>query len=115
MMQIKLTRDQARAVRENFLNYLVQLADMKVRDSEKNIDENLNCRVIRSLTNDIKKKYDKKLLTASNTLRFNFTDAEGITLYKLLMFHPMPANQYWYLNLRDMICESLHRQICEPS
>lgn len=114
MMQIKLTRDQARAVQRNFLNYLGQVAEMKVLDSAKNIDENLNCRVIRSLMRDIAKKYEKKLLTAANTLRFNFTDAEGITLYKMLMAVPVPADQFWYCNLRTHICDTLHRQISEP-
>jgi len=114
MMQIKLTRDEARTVRERWLNYIIQVADMKVRDTKNNIDENLNARVIKSVVEDLKKKYDKKLLNNGNRMYFKFNDAEGIVLYKFLMQIPVPADQYWFFLLRNKITDSLHKQISEP-
>ncbi len=112
-MQIKLTRDQTRGVQLHFFPYLVAVCEMKVEHNAGNEDL-LNNKMLICLLHEIKRIFERKLLSLPNKFTFKFSDDQGIVFYKLLMNIPLPADRFWLVNLRDHICDTLHKQMCEP-
>ena len=113
MMIIKLERDHARSVQQYFFPFLEMLCKTKLKDAQ-GIDDQLNCRVILSIFDEVVYDFDKKLFTTAAKFTFKLSDAQGITLYKLLMLLPINSREVFLINLRSMIIDTLHRQMCEP-
>lgn len=113
-MKLKLERDQARAIRQDFFPYLESLCEMHYQDTRQDTNMNLTVLVIRSLFIDLVKHFDQKLLTTANNFTFKLSDAHGITLYLLLMQLPLRLDQYWLVNLRQLVVDTLHHQMSEP-
>lgn len=114
-MKLKLTRDQARLADEKFLAPIIMIMKMKVRDAEMNSPAYYNAKVLLSLINDISILFKKRLLSASNSFVFNFSDGHGIALYHLLMQHPVDTYSVYNVLTRQVICNTLHEQIISPS
>lgn len=110
---LKLTRDQARAVQQNFCPYLERLCESKIRLAVSE-DERLIYMIIRCLFLDIYRMLSKKLLSDAIRFKLQLSEAEGVTLYKLLIAFPLPSDQVWYINLRQMIIDVIHSQLQQP-
>lgn len=113
-INIKLDRDQARAVREQFMPYMKMLCETRLTDARPNVDDYLNCMVIRSLFLDLVEIFDKKLDTVARQFTFKFSAAAAITFYKLLMILPINSCEVWLINLRNHLTNFIHREILEP-
>jgi hypothetical protein len=113
-IEFKLYRDQARSVQECFFPYLGMLCESKIRDAGHDVDHLLNCRAVQSLYLQVKRQFDKKLLTEANIFHFKFAYAEGLAFYNLLMNLPIKADQIWFINLRNHICNTVHKQLSKP-
>jgi hypothetical protein len=107
---LKLERDQARAVQHTFCPFLERYCESKIINAVCD-DEKLIYQIIRSIFLDIYKMVCKKLLTDANKFTFNFSEAEAITLYKLLIVFPIKSDQVWHINLRQMITDSIYNQL----
>lgn len=110
---LKLDRDQARAVQATFCPYLERYCESKIINAVTE-DEQLIYKIIRCIFLDIYKMLCKKLLTDANKFTFNFSEAEAITLYKLLIAFPIKSENVWMLNLRQLITDSIHNQLQQP-
>lgn len=113
MIMLKLSRDQARNVQLHFFPYLDLLCEKNIRDAVT-LDDQLNVRMISSILNEARRLFEKKLFGVSNRLKFLFTDAQSIVLYKLLLNLPLHPDQIWLCNLRQLIMDTLHVQLCDP-
>ena len=107
-MKLKIDRGQARSVQQRFFPYLVQLCDMRIRDT-KNEQDLLIAKLVRSVLTDVQIKFDRKLIGFAERFTFKFTDSESIVLYKLLMLLPLDAKDVWLTQLRQYIIECLYR------
>jgi hypothetical protein len=114
MMKLTLERDQARSMEQYFLPLMLQLAKQRIKESAENVDEQLNCRVIYALIIDVKFLFTKKLMTRANSFTFNFTDAEGITFYKMLLNHPIEEKQFYLDHLRNWCILIMNKQLLKP-
>ncbi len=116
-MILKLERDQARAVRENFFPYLEMLCETKYNDCVRERDTfgSMNVLIIRSLFLEVVTFFDKKLLTEGNRFTFKFHTAQAVTLYSLLLQVPLNPKDVWHCNLRQLITDTLHQQIMQLS
>jgi hypothetical protein len=114
-MTLKLERDQARAVRDNFFPYLEMLCDTKYQElkHERDTFGSLNVLLVRSLLLEVVKMFDRKLLTDSNRFTFKFNQAQGITIDILLLQVPLNPKDVWLCNLRQLITDTLHQQIID--
>jgi hypothetical protein len=114
-MTLKLERDQARATRQYFFPYVEMLCETKYQDCrrERDLYGSMNVLIIRSLFLEVVKSFDRKLLTESNRFTFKFHQAQGITLYTLLLQVPLNPLDIWLCNLRQLITDTLHQQITE--
>lgn len=113
MIILKLTRDQARSVQLNFFPYLSLLCEKNIRDTT-NPDETLNARMIYCILNEIRKDVEKKLFNTAKKIKFKFSDAQAIVMYKLMIALPLQPDQIWLINLRQHIVNILHIELCEP-
>lgn len=113
-IKIKLERDQARAIQQYFHPYLVQLCDTRVKDCFGDIDATLNARAMQSLFLQVAKIIDKRLLTQAMEFNLAFTYAESLAYYTILMQLPILSNQVYLVNLRQLVCDTIHNQLIEP-
>ncbi len=114
-MKLKIERDDARTIQQNFFPYLSQLIEVKVKSPQATEIEITTWKIIRSLFKTVSLKFDRKLLTDARKFSINFTEAEGIAFYTMLMKMPIDAGQAYMIFLRDSICRVLHKQISEPA
>ncbi len=113
MITLKIERDDTRMLQENFFPYLSMLVNSKIKAATGS-DDLLNWKIIRSLFTDIKKKVTRKLLTEAKRFTFKFSDAEGITVFQLLMVMPVTVEEIYMQLLRTRVCDTLHKQMNEP-
>ncbi len=111
MIKIKLTRDQARLIEQNCLPYMVMLTEMKVHDTSTLGPEYFISKILNSLITEVHVSFKRKLLGKGNNLSFPFTDAHGIAFYSLFLTHPIEAKQEYLINLRQQVCDIMHKQI----
>lgn len=110
-MKIKLTRDDTRLIQENIFPYLGMYLQMKVRETQADNDRQLNFKVIQCIFLEVKKILDKKLNSAGNKFFIKLSDAQLITLYKLLQAFPVKEDQYYLLQLRQRMINEIHVQM----
>lgn len=107
---IKLERDQARTVQQKFFPYCEQFCISK-RNIAVTEDERLMYMILASVFNQVQKQFNKKLAGDGLRFRLKFSNAEGITLYKLLIAFPIKSDQVYMINLRQRITDSIHKQL----
>ena len=110
---IKLTRDEARTVQVNFCPFLESLCETKIRLAVTE-DERLLNMLVRSIFLEIFRSLSRKLLTDAKVFKLQLSEAEAITLYKLLAKLPIEVSQVWCIKLRQMILDTLHYQLQQP-
>lgn len=113
-MKIKLTRDEARCVQHNMFPYLLRLTDVMVINSGHDQNKNLDDRIIRCITRNIKIKFDKKLNGFSNKFSIELPDHECIVLYKLLLAMPVKDDEIWMQKVRNDVLSMLFQYLNEP-
>lgn len=113
LIVVKLDRDQARTVQQTFCPYLERYCESKILNAVTE-DEQLIYKIIRCIFLDIYKMLCKKLLTDPHVFKLKFSEAEAITLYKLLIAFPIKSENVWMLNLRQLITDSIHNQLSQP-
>jgi hypothetical protein len=113
-MTIKLSRDQARFVQQYFFPYMERLLETKVLQSEKDQEENLLAKLMRSIFICVQLKFARKLSGFSKKFAFDLQDHEGIIIYRLLMAFPIQADQIYMQHLRQYITDTIHAQLAKP-
>jgi hypothetical protein len=111
-MIVKLDRDQARCIQQNFFPYMELLVQNRIDHSS--IDQTLNCRLINSIFQEVKLVIDKKLVTTGNQFTIKFSIAQSIVFYQLLMELPINSKEIFLINFRFWICDHLNRWLSEP-
>jgi hypothetical protein len=111
---LKLERDQARAVQDTFFPYIHELCRFRIKN-EGNINSKLMERIVYTVFDTVAKLFSRKLNTTGNKFTFNFTEGQAITLYMFIIMVPIQQEQVWYMNLRNLIVNSLHQQILKPT
>ena len=125
MILLKLYRDQAREVRDHFFPYLLLVCETRIEDGKEReslmitqetrweaITEKLIGRMMYSLVDSLKVRFDKKLLTDQNRLTIKMPDSEAICFYQLLMNMPLSPDWWFMINLRREITDYLSGQLC---
>lgn len=125
MIALKIFRDKAREVQLHFFPYLIMVCETRIEEGAEReklmitpetkwdaITEKLIGRMMYSLIDSLKKKFDKKLLTDQNTFTIKMMDAEAICFYQLLMNMPIDINWVYAVNLRHEITDYLSGQLC---
>jgi hypothetical protein len=65
-------------------------------------DDYMSAIVINCILDEIEWMFDKKLFnTKSQNLKFEFSDAQGIVLYKTLLALPLPKDQVYFNQIRQ--------------
>jgi hypothetical protein len=110
MIQLRTTRDEARLVQQHFLPYLLLHAERElhdaITDAEKMIYLIMDC-----LVKEVKKAYDKKLLTTANKFYLKFSDAQAVCFYQLLMDFPIDRSQAYMVMVRQKIMDRILAEI----
>lgn len=125
MIALKIVRDKAREVQRHFFPYLVMVCEMRIEEGQKReslmvtpetkweaIAQKLSGRLMWSLIDSTKRRFDRKLLTDQNKFTIKMTDAEGICFYQLLMNMPIDPTWVYAINLRREITDYLSGQLC---
>lgn len=120
MILLRITRDESREMQRFFFPYLQERCLMKMREAimRRQVDlqeankELLVHRMMHSLVADVKKKFDRKLLTIANAFTIKHSDAEAIGMYQLLMIMPISSRQPFQLMLRQRLCDFFYDQLC---
>lgn len=112
MIQIKLTRDEARAMQQYFFFYLEEVCQMKERHSSS-LEDRMNEHIITDTFHQVKILFEKKLFNTGNNLRFKLTDTQAIILYKLLMNFPLDQNNIWLLQTRQLFCNIIYTSLLQ--
>lgn len=113
-MKLKLTRDEARAIQQNFFPYMMQVCDMQIRQTQYNEGENMIFRIIRCIVFDIIRKFDLKLIGFANKFQFDLKEREAIVMYRMLLSQPIDQKNVWMQNLRDRVVAILYQQLNNP-
>lgn len=83
---------------------------------QKNLeaDDYLSAVIINEILDEIEWLFDKKLVTTkSHKLKFEFTNAQGIVLYKTLLALPLPKEQIYFHKIRQEWIELLHQELMQ--
>lgn len=83
---------------------------MKLRDAAPASNDYFNNKILLTLIKEVQIIFKRKLLTQAINFHFRLNDAQAITLYKFIMEHPVPAIELYLLNLRQHVCDVLHKQ-----
>lgn len=110
-MKLKLTRDEARCIQQHFLPYMIQVCQMKCRADQSNEDALLLAKVVRCTMYDIGRMFDRRLNGFGKKFVFNFREAEGIILYKMMLAFPVKAEEFWHQIIRNSVIDILCKQI----
>lgn len=110
MIEFTLHRDQARTVQQKFFIYLQQYISLKKRDTSID-DGKVQYMIIDDLFNQVRKIFDRKLLSTAEKFKFSFNNSQAIVLYELLMNLPLDSIDVYDCTLRQMICNLIHTEI----
>lgn len=113
-IEIKLTRDQARAVQQSFFPYLEMLTDLKIRENLENVDAVLSHRALKILFMQVVKQFNKKLDTQAMKFTFFLPLPNALAFYNLLNELPLQGHEVYALNLRQHLVSVIHRQMMAP-
>lgn len=102
MIVLRTSRQYTETVRDYFFPYINQFKETRihnVRNQSVSSEEYLSAVVINCLLTEIEKLIIKKLVnTKSHKIKFEFSDAQAVVLYKTLLRLPLPADQF-YMNM----------------
>lgn len=113
-MKIKVTRDEARAVQQNFFPFLQQLCDMRIRQADHDDDLLFLARLFACIFRDIKRKFDLRLVGFSQLFKIELKEHEAIVFYKLLLSVKLDPQNVWLIHLRQKLIEELFIYLSEP-
>jgi hypothetical protein len=115
IINLTLTRDQARKVQEDFFPYLEELTELKIREAGKDESRIFNCRAISTLLFEVTEIFEHILSNRpGNDMEIPITYSEALALHDLLKELPIAASNYWHVNLRDSIIAQCHSKLSEP-
>lgn len=118
MISLKLSRDRARCIEEVMFPLIRATAELHVREKLQIIgqyeNEYLTAKILLTLIAEVDVIFKRKLLGQAKEFKFNFNDAQAITFYKFLMNHPIGPVEIYLLNLRQHVCQILHKQFYKP-
>lgn len=107
-MQIKLTRDEARAIVTRFIPFLEQLCQTRIQDNKANP---YSWQIIECCLQEVRIKIERRLLTEGKNFTVKNSTAQGITFYHLLLLLPLDPADVWLNLLRQNIINQLHLQL----
>lgn len=112
---VKVIRDQARAVQENFFPFMELLCKTRIKETEDagQFNENMNEIIVDSLLAEIKSEFETRLGFQANGFIIGFSQPQAIAFLKLLSQLP-PNTAFPYLNdLRSFFITELENQVFE--
>jgi hypothetical protein len=81
-------------------------------NQNKTGEEYLSAVVINCLLTEIETLFIKKLVTtSSHKIKFQFTDAQGVVLYRTLLHLPLPAGQIYHDMIRNEWIQLLDQEL----
>jgi len=110
MIDIKLERDEARALQQYFFVFLERLCISREKEATTDSEKMLQ-HLLKNQFHQVQQLFYKKLMNKSNTLKFSFTDSQAIVLYNLLFNFPIHPDQVYMINLRLLFCNLLYDPI----
>src|SRR5687767_10100201 len=100
MITLKSSRTYVQVVKENFFPYINLYKKTRINNvAHHNIisEEYLSAVVINCLLSEIEQLLSKKLInTSGKNIKFDFTDAQGVLLYRTLIALPLPADNVYF-------------------
>lgn len=111
-VKLKLKRDEARIVEQEFLPYMIAAAEAHVRSSP--VDELYNHKAMLSMIHKIDLTFKRKLLSTSNKLSFHFEDHYAYTLFQALGRLPLGEQIGFKHTLRQRLIGAIDQQLSEP-
>lgn len=115
MITLRTYRQYVETAVTYFFEYVDLYKQTRVNNLvQKNLqpDDYLSAIVINCILDEIEWLFDKKLvMTKSQKLKFEFTDAQGIVFYKTLLALPLPKDQVYFHQIRQEWLELLHQEL----
>lgn len=115
MITLRTYRQYVETATVYFFQYIVlykqtRLNNLVKRDMEA--DDYLSAVVVNCIIDEIEWLFDKKLVTTkSEKIKFEFSDAQGVVLYKTLLAMPLPEDQVYFHQIRQEWIELLHQEL----
>lgn len=113
-MTIKTERQHFDCLNPILLNYLPMLQKTlmnNVSHCTKISSEYLNTRVMVSIVEELEYYFQRKQFTKAQKFKLDFTEAEGIYLFKIIMDLPISAENIYTDRIRNLWLEQLNQQI----
>lgn len=123
MILLHTTRQYVKTVKDYFFPYINSYKDTRLNNVlhfSHISEEYLSAIVINSILTEIEQLFIKKLVnTTGAKIKFAFSDAQGIVLYKALLALPIPVDQYYLQKIRNEWVQLLDQQLlqnnlCQP-
>ena len=115
MIEIQTYRQYAEYCDQQIFTYLDKIANsqlINLKGVDKKTDEYLLTIMMISLLNDIKIIFKKKLINSTaKILKIKMTQSQGIAFYKTLLRLPIPAGDFYFNMVRNLLIEILDQQI----
>lgn len=123
MILLHTTRQYVKTVKDYFFPYINSLKETRINNVlhfSHISEEYLSAIVINCILTEIEQLFTKKLInTTGPKIKFAFSDAQGIVLYKALLALPIPVDQYYLQKIRNEWVQLLDQQLiqnnlCQP-
>lgn len=115
MIQLRTIRQQVETVKDHFFPYINQFKQTRLNNvlNQNMASEGyLSAVVINCLLTEIETLFQKKLVNCKgHKIKFEFTDAQGVVLYKTLLHLPLPAGQVYMNMIRSEWLQLLYKQL----
>jgi hypothetical protein len=105
MITLRTYRQYVETATVYFFQYIELYKQTRLNNLVQNnlqADDYLSAVVINCILEEIEWLFDKKLVTTkAEKIKFEFTDAQGIVLYKTLINLPLPKDQVYFNQIRQ--------------
>lgn len=115
MLTLKMTRDQARMIEQNFLPFILMNCQVQIHDNADHLVRYLSKRVMLSLMREIDVIFKRRLLGTGNKMNIKLSDAHAIVFYVKMMEHPVEDKEVHMILLRQKICDYIYQQLIDPT
>lgn len=115
MILLRTCRQQVETARDYFFPYINHFKQTRINNVvSQNMasEEYLSAVVINCLLSEIEQLFLKKLVnTKGQKIKFEFSDAQGVVLYKTLLHLPLPAGQVYMNMIRSEWLQVLDQEL----
>jgi hypothetical protein len=105
MITLKTYREYVEAASIYFFPFINEAKRTRLNNlpgSNLSTEEFMSAVVINCIIKEIEDLFDRKLVTTkSDKIKFEFTDAQGVVLYKTLIHLPLPREQVYFNQIRQ--------------